>query len=163
MISLKTRLRIDTGLLRKRWLAKRRKVLYRTGGYMLKVGIRQPIRSGKKSAAPGATPKSHTKALKKNSAFDVDVEAGEVLVGFTPFPSAVAEGVGGATIPGALFHGGKVRIDTPARAVTRPDGRQRLLAPKSVIAQYEPRPALLGDAQRGGNAKALELLGSVPL
>jgi hypothetical protein len=163
MIELKTRLVIDTGPLRKRWLAKRRKVLFSAGGYALKVFIRQPLRSGKASAVPGATPKSHTKALKKNSAFDVDVEAGEMLAGFTTFPSAVAEPIAGATIPGALFKGGKVRIDAPAKTITRPDGRQKLIAPKSIVADYEPRPALLEDGQKNAGAKTLELIERIPL
>jgi hypothetical protein len=146
-----------------RWRAKRRKVLFRTGAYSLKVFIRQPIRSAKKSAGPGAVPKGHTRALKKNSAFEVDESGGTVDVGFLAYPSDRAQPLGGQTVPETLFHGGRQRLDLPARTVTTPDGRLIDLAPASVVASYEPRPTLLADGQTKAADKCADFLESTPL
>src|SRR5690606_34896807 len=85
MIRLALKARAKAAALDAAWRRKRRRILYRTGGYTLKVGIRHEIPTRKTRAAPGAKPHGHTRALKKNSAFDVDESRGEVAIGFVKF------------------------------------------------------------------------------
>src|SRR5690606_17377545 len=118
-----------------------------------------------------------TRALKKNSAFDVDESRGEVAIGFVKFRSKVATPLGGGSVPGKLLGGGRERLQYPARVVvrkkkpgrdstgrfTKAEATERLLGPKTVVASYGPRPGLLNGALRIGTAKALELTRTVPL
>ena len=177
MLQLALKARAKAEQLDRAWRTKRRRVLYRTGGYTLKVGIRQPIPTRKTRAAPGANPHGHTRALKKNSAFDVDESRGEVAIGFVKFRSKFATPLGGRSAPGILLGGGRERLHAPARVVVRKKkpgrdaaGRftkaqttERLIGPRNVVASYGPRPRLLNDALRIGSDKALELCRTVPL
>ena len=91
--------------------------------------MRSKIRSGKKSSQPGKSPKSHTKTLKNNIVFDVDVDAGEATIGVALLPSRKeAKPLGGKSIPQVIDEGGDERLTT--------------LAGKSIKANFKARPIL---------------------
>ena len=161
---MKTTIRVvsNAAELNRRMVAKRRKVIFRTLGFGLRV-IRNHIKTRKTTSRPGGAPHSKgDKRLKKNTRFEADVDNGEGVVGFTRFPSQVATPLGGKTVPDVINEGGRERLDQPPRTILRPDGRPREIAPKPVTADYGPRPITEPHADPI-NRKMVEIAESTPL
>lgn len=157
-------LRVDLKLreLRRRILAKRRRVLFRVGGYTKSV-MANRIRSAKKKTSKSPSPpKSKTKKLKRGVRFDVEESAGEVHVGFVKFRSDQAEPLGGQTVPSVIDRGGRERLHQDGRTVVGPDGKERKIEPRTVTAEYDERP-LVDPVRKPAEDKLRELMRDVPL
>ena len=136
------RLALQLGKLNNRIARKEERILHRTGGYSLRV-VRNAIRTAKKKTSrPGEIPKSKTRALKRNSRYEVDIRRGELVIGFTKFPSDAATPIGRRSIPAVINAGGRAKLYFDERKITRPDGRVTTIEPTVVMARYEPRPML---------------------
>lgn len=174
MIKAAVRTELKLRTLSRRIRRKHSRVLYRGAGYARTV-MKNRIRSAKKktSRSPKA-PKGKTGKLKRGVAFDVDVDRGEALVGFTKFRSDQATPLGGRTITSIIDRGGRERISTPERVIQVPDrgrdatGRftggtkQKRIGPRSVIAHYGPRP-LVDPVRQPAEEKLRSLVRETPL
>ena len=125
-----------------RLVRKQQRVLYRTGGYGLRV-VRNSIKYDRdESSRPGQIPKSKTRALKRHSRYEVDMRRGELVIGFIKFPSDSAKPLGKPSIPAIINAGGRAKIHFMERRITRPDGSVIEVEPSVRFINYRPRPML---------------------
>lgn len=119
---------VDFKLIERRLRRKKRTILFRTGGWTLKI-LRQAIGRGKKSSRPGQAPKGKVGTLKRQTAFAVEPETDTVVIGVIPLKT---KGTGklltSASVPQELEEGGRERLTMPGGA--------------KVTVTYLPRPYL---------------------
>lgn len=123
MIRAKLKTVLQTSELSKAIARKKRRILYRLGGYgrqVVKSKLRKKPRKGKKKSDPNEPPYMQTGKFRSGVVFDVDLATDTTRIGV-----ALRSGSG---VADTLESGGKSRVKLP-------DG-------KKVLATYEPRPYL---------------------
>lgn len=141
---------------------KRERVLYRTSGYTLRI-IRNSIKtSKKKTSSTGRAPYGKTRALKKNSRFEVEVQRGDAYIGFVSFPGSNGRAIGARSVPAVIMRGGREKVKFSGKTISRPDGSMQVIGPVVRQVTYGPRP-ITDPAREPAISKMKEIARTTPL